>query len=104
MWGAAMTTVFLYGGTGKYSGVSEFEWHSPEVGSVHRFILFMAQEGEEQQQEAAMRELKKFGFTELEVGEGRPIALEVLNEPRMQVFQKHYEGALAEGSSVVWYP
>ena len=99
-----MTTVVLYGGTGKYSGVGNFQWNSPEVGGVHRFILFLAQEGEESQRETAIRELERFGFTELELGEGRPIAVEVLNEPQMQAFQKHYEGALSEGSSVVWYP
>lgn len=98
-----MTTVVLYGGTGKYSGAGAFYWHSPEVGSVHKFILFMAQEGEEAQQEAAISELEKFGFTDLELGQGKPIAIEVLNEPQMQAFQKHYEGALAEGSSIVWY-
>lgn len=99
-----MTTVVVYGGTGKYSGVGNFQWNSPKVGGVHRFILFIAQEGKESQQEAAVQELNKFGFTELELGEGRPIAVEVLNEPQMQAFQKHYEGALSEGSSVVWYP
>lgn len=99
-----MTTVVLYGGTGKYTGASAFEWHSPEVGSVHKFILFMAHMGDETQHEEAVRELEKFGFTDLEVGQGKPIAVEVLNEPQMQVFQKHYEGALAEGSSIVWYP
>lgn len=104
MLGVSMTTVVLYGGTGKYSGTGAFEWHSPEVGSVHRFILFMAQSGEAAHQEAAVRELEKFGFTDLEVGQGKPIAVEVLNEPQMQVFQKHYESALAEGSSIVWYP
>ena len=51
-----------------------------------------------------MRELASFGFTELQVGQGKPIAVEVLKEPQMQAFQKHYEGALAEGSSIVWYP
>jgi hypothetical protein len=40
----------------------------------------------------------------LELMEGRPILAEVLNNPQMQAFQKHYEGAFAEGSSLVWYP
>lgn len=99
-----MTTVYLYGGTGKYSGTGAFEWNSPEVGNTHRFILFLAHDSAEAQQETAMRELASFGFTELQVGQGKPIAVEVLNEPQMQAFQKHYEGALAEGSSIVWYP
>jgi hypothetical protein len=99
-----MKTVFLYGGTGKYSGTAAFEWNCPEVGNTHRFILFVAQENNEAQQQVAINELEQFGFTELQVGEGKPIAVEVLNEPQMKAFQKHYEGALAEGSSIVWYP
>ncbi len=99
-----MKMVYLYGGTGKYSGAAAFEWNCPEVGSTHRFILFIVQENNEAQQEVAMNELGKYGFIELQVGEGKPIAVEVLNEPQMRAFQKHYEGALAEGSSLVWYP
>ena len=81
-----------------------FEWNSPEVGSTHRFILFIAHGDDEAQEETAIQELEKFGFTELQIGQGKPIAVEALNEPQMQAFQKHYEGALAEGSSIVWYP
>ena len=99
-----MTTVYLYGGTGKYSGTGEYEWSSPEIGSTHKFILFVAHRSNEAQPGVAMLELEKFGFAELQVGQGKPIAVEALNEPKMQAFQKHYEGALAEGSSIVWYP
>ena len=99
-----MTTVYLYGGSGKYSGSAAFEWHSPAIGSTHKFILFIAHEDNQAQQDVALRELQKFGFTQLQIGQGKPIAVEVLNEPQMQAFQKHYEGALADGSSIVWYP
>ncbi len=102
--GVSMTTIYLYGGTGKYSGAGAFEWNSPEVGGSHRFILFLAQNGTEAQQEAAVDELEKFGFIELQISRGKPIAVEVLNDPQMQAFQKHYEGALTNGSSIVWYP
>ena len=99
-----MTTVYLYGGSGKYSGTRAFEWESPKIGSTHKFILFVAHEGNEAQQIVAMLELEKFGFSEVQVALGKPIAVESLNEAQMQAFQKHYEGALAEGSSIVWYP
>jgi len=99
-----MTMVYLYGGTAKYSGEGAFEWRSPDIGSTHKFILFMAYTSDEVHQDAALRELGRYGFTEVQVNQGRPIAVEVLNEPQMHAFQKHYEGALAEGSSLVWYP
>ena len=96
-----MTTVYLYGGSGKYSGTGAFEWNSPDIGSTHKFILFVAHESDEAQRGIAILELERFGFSELEVGQGQPIAVEALNEPQMQAFQKHDECALAEGSSIV---
>jgi hypothetical protein len=99
-----MTTIYLYGGTGKYAGTETFEWNSPVVGSTHKFILFLAQEVDEPQDSVARGELTKFGFSEVQIGAGKPIAVEALNDPQMQAFHKHYEGALAEGCSIVWYP
>jgi hypothetical protein len=99
-----MTTVYLYGGEGTFAGTGEFQWNSPAIGSTHKLILFLTQEVTEPQEQLAMDELAKYGFRNVQVGAGKPIAAEVLNEPQMKVFQKHYEGALAEGSSIVWYP
>jgi hypothetical protein len=99
-----METVLLYGGSGTYSGVAEYEWKSPVVGNTHKFILFVAQEESKSRLDVAAQELRKFGFVNYEIGEGRPISVESLNQPEMQVFQKHYEGAFAEGASIVWYP
>lgn len=99
-----MTTVYIYGGTGTYNGTADFDWASPEVGGRYSFMLFVAQEIGTPQEAAACLELAKFGFGELELMEGRPILAEVLNNPQMQTFRKHYEGAFTEGSSLVWYP
>ena len=67
-------------------------------------MLFLAQDEGEPAQEAALAEIRRFGFDDVDLREGRPLTVEALNDPRMQTFQKHYEGALAEGSSLVWYP
>lgn len=99
-----MKTVFIYGGWGTYLGTSGYEWESPIAGSTHEFILFVAHEENQPQQDVAAQELQKFGFVNCEVGEGRPILVEPLNQPGMQVFQRHYEGASTEGASIVWYP
>ena len=99
-----MTTVYLYGGQAKFAGASGIEWNSPEPGSTHKFILFVAQEGDAPQPDAAEYELASLGFVECQIGAGKPISVESLNDPQMHAFQKHYEGALSEGSSLVWYP
>ena len=99
-----MTTVYIYGGTGTYNGNANFEWASPEVGGRHNFMLFIAQEIDTPQEAAASLELAKFGFDDIHLMEGRPILAEVLNDPKMQAFRAHYEGAFTEGSSLVWYP
>lgn len=99
-----MKWVYLYGGSGKFAGTHAFEWNGPTVGSTHKLILFLAQDANEPRQELAVGELADFGFCEIEIGVGKPIDVEVLNEPQMQAFQRHYEGAILEGSSIVWYP
>lgn len=102
--GSFMKTILLYGGSGTYLGTSEYEWKCPVEGDTHKFILFVAKEEGESRPDIAAEELRKFGLVNCEVGEGRPISVESLNEPRMQEFQKHYEGAFTEGASIVWYP
>ena len=99
-----MKTVYLYGGQAKFAGAPGVDWNSPEAGSTHKFILFVAQEEDAPQPEAAKHELARLGFIECQIGAGKPISVESLNEPQMRVFQKHYEGAFSEGSSLVWYP
>src|SRR5258706_12228716 len=99
-----MTTVYLYAGEGTFMGAGEFQWDSPKVGDTHKFILFVAQEVDEPQGHIAFREIERFGFAEAHIGVGKSISVEVLNESSMQGFRRHYEGALAEGCSIVWYP
>jgi hypothetical protein len=99
-----VTTVFLYPGEGTYSATGFFEWNCPAEGSRHKLILFLAQESTEADQKIAFNEISKHGFVDIQLGEGRPIAVEAMNEPHMQVFSRYYEGALSEGSSIVWYP
>jgi hypothetical protein len=99
-----MTKVYLYGGSGKYAGTGDSDWNSPSIGATHKLILFLAQAADSPEQEIATGVLSKFGFCDIQIGMGKPIDVEVLNEPQMQAFQKYYEGALAKGSSIVWYP
>ncbi|MDB5781778.1 hypothetical protein [Caballeronia mineralivorans] len=99
-----MKSVYLYIGTGKYAGTGSFEWHSPRVGDTHKFILFAAQDLDERLDSPAIEELKEYGFADIIIGEGKPISVESLNDPQMKVFQSHYEGALADGFALAWYP
>ena len=99
-----MPTVFVYLGEATYRGPSEFSWQSPNVGSRHKLMLFMAQAANEANESDATRELSRFGFAETRLAPGKPIAVESLNSPNMRAFHRHYEEALAAGSSVVWYP
>ena len=98
-----MPRVFLYGCLGTYSGNCEFRWTSPPIGGKHKFILFFLQDDDSSPQDAAT-EVARFGFEDVQISTGKPIDVESLNEPAMHVFRKHYEGAFAEGSSIVWYP
>jgi hypothetical protein len=99
-----VATVYVYSGSGTFTGASAFAWNSPKVGMSHRFILFLTQEQDVDHPEAALRELSDFGFANLQLSPGKPLAIESLNLVEMRKFHSHYEGALAEGSSLVWYP
>ncbi|WP_338846299.1 hypothetical protein V8J88_21385 [Massilia sp. W12] len=99
-----MKHVYLYGGAAKFDGSGSFEWHGPDVGSTHKLILFLSQDTDEPRQDLAIRELACFGFCEIQIGVGKPIHVEALNDPQMHAFQRHYEGAIEDGCSVVWYP
>jgi hypothetical protein len=68
------------------------------------FILFLAQSDSVQDYDGAKREVESFGFSEVDLGEGRKIDVESLNDPNMAAFRWHYEGAFTEGRSLVWYP
>lgn len=99
-----MKTVILYGGSARFAGSASFDWASPTVGSIHRFILFLAQSDSVPDHDAAKREVESFGFSEIDLREGQKIDVESLNDPNMAAFRRHYEGAFTEGSSLVWYP
>jgi hypothetical protein len=99
-----LKTVILYPGSARFAGAASFDWASPEVGSTHRFMLFLAQNDSLPNHDAAKREIESFGFSEIELREGRKIDVESLNDPTMAAFRRHYEGAFSEGSSLVWYP
>lgn len=99
-----MKTVILYPGSARFSGAASFDWASPGIGSTHRFMLFLTQNNGLLNHDAAEREVASFGFSEIELREGRKIDAESLNDPTMAAFRRHYEGALSEGSSLVWYP
>jgi hypothetical protein len=99
-----MKFVYLYSGTARFTGSGSFEWSSPRVGDTHKFILFNAQDVDERLDSSAVGELKDYGFDEIIIGNGKPIAVDSLNDPQMQVFHAHYEGALSNGSSLAWYP
>jgi hypothetical protein len=99
-----VTTVFVYLAEATFKGTCEFSWGSPEVGDRHKVMLFLSQSANEVDEAEASRELSRFGFADILLKAGKSISVESLNDPKMQQFQKHYEEALSEGSSVGWYP
>jgi hypothetical protein len=70
----------------------------PEVGSVHRCILFVL----ESERERIAEFLKALGWESLSSA-SRPFDPESLNEPSMQPFRPHYDACLKDGHSLVWY-
>lgn len=96
--------VYIYGCEGEFTGEADFQWESPKAGNAHKFMLFLAQGNDAPCINLAMQEIIKFGFSDVQINTAKPIAVEALNDTRMEAFKRHYESALKEGSSLVWYP
>ena len=99
-----MTTVFVYIFQGKYTGKSEYEYANPDVGAIHKCILYLSQDSKENQFEYAELEIRKYGFNEIENMRGNPLDVEVLNTESFKGFVGFYKEALEEGSCLVYYP
>jgi hypothetical protein len=99
-----MSTVAVYGFEGRFEGPGEHEYRYPELGSVHKCMLFLAQKSSEESWDLAQAECQKFGFKEtwsMSFGLLKP---EVLNTDEYRRFAAYYEEALQDGSSLAVYP
>jgi len=94
--------VILYLCEGKYAGPGALEFNPPQVGAHHKFLLFLRQADPTLSYSDASAEAARFGFAPVNVLNGKQLDVESLNS--MSGFTKHYEEALSQGSSLVWYP
>jgi hypothetical protein len=97
-----LVNVVLYLCEGQYAGPGVLTFSAPEIGAHHKFLLVLRQVDGTVSYSAATTEAVRFGFTTVTVLNGRPLDVEALNS--MVGFTKHYEEALSEGSSLLWYP
>jgi hypothetical protein len=99
-----MPIVYIYPGHGRFAG-SDFEWECPPLASKHDFMLFVRQDEEKPAAHVALDAVDRYGFKQVKLTQqGRPIAVESLNDPKLAAFRKNYEDALAKGFSLAWYP
>jgi len=83
----------------KFTGETAVRYSAPpEVGSVHRCIVLVR----ESERERLTEFLKQLGWESLSSA-SRPFDPETLNEPSMEPFRQHYDAALRDGHSLVWY-
>lgn len=99
-----MKSVYIYGFQGKFLGNSEYDYREPEVGDIHKCMIFIAQDKDELNFDAAKDEISKYGFQEIENLRGNNLKVEVLNTDNYRGFSSFYTEALEEGSSLVYYP
>ncbi|NYZ61748.1 hypothetical protein [Luteimonas deserti] len=99
-----MTIVAIYGFTGRYWGVLEYDRDYPEVGATHRCMLFLSQETDSVEYESALAECRRYGFEAVANMRYGKLRVEVLNTDLYRGFSGFYEGALSEGSTLVFYP
>ena len=94
----------IYSFSAKYAGNPEFEWHHPEVGNVHKCILFLRQADDTDEYGLALAECRRFGFQDVSFARRGVLKVEVLNTDTYRGFAGFYDEALREGSALVYYP
>lgn len=99
-----MGTVMIYGFRGEYLGNAEYEYSAPEIGAMHKCILYLFQSGLDANYEDALAECKKYGFGNVQISGAGPLKVDVLNNDQFRGFTGFYEEALNEGSALVYYP
>ncbi len=99
-----MSVVVLYHFSGRYSGKSEYEWRHPELGAVHKCILFLHQNVDVNEWSEAEQECQRYGFTDIKFSGHGKLQVEVLNTDEYRGFAGFYETALKDGSALVYYP
>ena len=99
-----MSVVMLYGFTGVYSGDPEYDWDHPELGAVHKCMLFLRQKSESDDFLSAEFECRRYGFTDIHSIRVGKLQVEALNTDLYRGFAGFYEEALKEGSAFVFYP
>jgi hypothetical protein len=52
----------------------------------------------------AKTEIEKYGFSNITKLQGNSLKVEVLNTPTYKGFSQFYEGAIEDGSVLVYYP
>jgi hypothetical protein len=99
-----MKAVMIYGFKARFSGTSEIEWNHPDIGATHKCLLFLAQDAESDDFQAAVAECRRYGLEEFENLRAGRLRVEVLNTDLYRGFSGFYEEALRSGSAVVYYP
>ncbi len=99
-----MTRIAIYGFSGRYSGPSVYDWEHPQVGAVHKCMLFLRQHSDTSEHDLALSECQKFGFCNVENMRFGILQIDALNTDLYRGFAGFYEEALRSGSALVYYP
>lgn len=99
-----MSSVYIYPGHGTFAG-SQFEWNCPPLASKHEFMLFVRQDVDKPAAHVALDAIGRYGFRQVKLTQqGKAIAAEALNDPKLAHFRQYYEDALDKGFALAWYP
>lgn len=96
--------VFLFLCRAEFSGRSEIPYsHEPDVGSEHDCILFVAQQSNTPDHEAAHTRLARHGWINARIERVGSFKPESANSQQWQAFQRNYQECLEHGDSIAWY-
>lgn len=99
-----MSVVAIYLFSGQYQGNPEYDYDHPAQDATHQCMLFLRQDGDDDQYEEAEAECLKYGFQEIQFHRRGILRVDMLNTDAFRGFSGFYEDALELGSALVYYP
>lgn len=99
-----MPTVYLYRFRGTFREKSEFDYTLPQPEATHEGLVFVLQNDEVRDDDAARAACLRYGFADVEILKAGTISPESLQQENNAAMVPYVRWAFDKGAALIWYP